>query len=125
MCPALLSRGLGFCDQHPCLLPCMSPPCIPTPHITCNSPSPFQSLCFLSFLHLSCTQLVTSSVVSDLNTDCRAVTSSCTALPTLLLFTATATHLRPSGSQYCYHYTPVLSLLYGLITLYNEGNMIF
>jgi len=123
MCPSVHSCGLLVSDQLPCLLPCMSPPLIPTPHITCNSPSPFQSPCFLSISRLSCTQLVTSSAVSDLNAGCRAVTSSFTALLTLLLFTVTATHLHPSGCQYCYQYTPVLSVLHGLITLYNEGNM--
>jgi hypothetical protein len=81
-----------------------------TPHITWNSPSQFQVPCFLSISCLSRTQFVMSSAVSDLNAGCRAVTSSCTLLLTLLLFTATATHLHPSGCQYFYHYTHMLPL---------------
>ena len=42
----------------------------------------------------------------------------------IVVFTATATHLHPPGCQYCYHYTLVLSVLHGLITLYNEDDMI-
>jgi hypothetical protein len=110
ICPSLLSWCFRVSDQLPCHFSCMSPPLIPTPHIACNSPSYFQVPCFLSISRLSHTQLVMSSAVSNLNAGCRAVTSSCTSLLTLLHFTATATHLHTSGCQYCYHYTPVLPL---------------
>ena len=109
MRPSLLSWGLRVSDQRPCHFSCMSP-LIPSPHITCNSPSHFQVLCFLSISCLSSTQPIMSSAVSDLNTGCRAVTSSCTSLLTLLCFTVTATHLHPSGCQHSYHYTNMLPL---------------
>ena len=75
-----------------------------------TAPAIFQVLCFLSISCLSSTQPIMSSAVSDLNTGCRAVTSSCTSLLTLLCFTVTATHLHPSGCQHSYHYTNMLPL---------------
>jgi hypothetical protein len=60
---------------------------------------------FISYTLLSCPLLV-----SDLNAGCMAVTSSCTSLLTLLLFTATSTHLHPSGCKYCYLYANMLPL---------------
>ena len=100
MCHSPLSWGLRFFDQLRCHFSCMSS-LIPTPHITCNSPSPFQVPCFLSISRLSHTQFIMSSAVSDLNAGCRAVTNSCTLLLTMLFFTATATHMHPSRCQYC------------------------
>jgi len=126
MCPSLPYRLGGYVflvSFHAFFLACQL---LLFPLLTslAKVPALFRAPVFLaSYIYLIHSP-ITSSVVCDLNAGCRAVTSSCTALPTLLLFTATATHLHPSGCQYCYHYTPVLSVLHGQITLYIEGNMV-
>jgi len=53
LCYVTFATLLGVTCFWPASMPsCMSPRIIPTPPITCNSPSPFQSPCFLSIIRL-------------------------------------------------------------------------